>query len=211
MNANAGVVLTLCWLLSLPSSGSVAGTEKVTLAIQSVQAISGQEVDVGVQALGCSDVGAMHLELAYDSSVLAAKDVAKGPLLSNNSLLEFNARQPGRMIIGLVSLGGVEGDGQLLTVKFLVHGPAGTDSPLNLENASAWQRTSHLDEIVVPQSGKLVVGNAPYTGFMPPLYVALLLAAALLVVLVPRKLRRLVEERPATPRSIACGARAGDD
>jgi hypothetical protein len=36
MNANAGVVLTLCWLLSLPSMDPWPGP-KTALAIQSVQ------------------------------------------------------------------------------------------------------------------------------------------------------------------------------
>jgi hypothetical protein len=55
------------------------------------------------------------------------------------------------------------------------------DSP-DLENASAWQRTSHLDEIVVPESESSWSATR-YTGFMPP--GGPVLAAALLVVLVP--------------------------
>ena len=99
----------------------------------------------------------MHLELVYDAAILEAKNVEKAPLLTGNVLLASNLDEPGRLVVGLVTLDGVNGDGAALTVHFVVKGQEGQKSPLSLENLQAWEAERRLDVLVKAESGEFTV------------------------------------------------------
>jgi hypothetical protein len=135
-----------------------ARAASVTVRVGSVQAAPGSTAEVPIEAEGASNIGAMHLDVVYDSSVLTPETVTPDALLGSNALLEFNANTPGRLVIGLITLDGIKGEGTIAKVRFKVIGNAGQTSALQLENCSAWEANTHLDVLVNTEPGQVTVG-----------------------------------------------------
>lgn len=172
--------------------GAPAGhAASITVRVDSIEAPAGEEVEIPIVVQGAPGLGAMHVELVYDPSILEAQAVDKGALLGDNALLDFNDAEPGRLIIGLVTLDSVEGDGPLLVSRFNVIGDSGQRSPLGLENVRAWEGgESRLDILVTTEAGELIVVSS---GLPLPLPWLAGLAAAfvfLLLLVIVRRRRR---------------------
>ena len=75
------------------------------------------EVNVPVNLQGASNVGSISIELAYDSTVLEATEVAAGEL-AGNAMMEYNIQNPGRVIIGIIDSSGINGDGAVAVISF---------------------------------------------------------------------------------------------
>ncbi len=134
--------------------------QSVTVRVNDLQGATGKEVSILIERRGASNIGAMHLELVYDAAILEAKKVEKAHLLMGNVLLASNLDEPGRLVVGLVTLDGVNGDGAALNVHFVVKGQEGQKSPLSLENLRAWEGEQRLDVLVKAESGEFTV-SAP--------------------------------------------------
>jgi len=171
----------------------------VTVSAPTVEAQAGGTVDVPIQLAGAQGLGAVHVELVYDPSVLTAESVTKGALAGNNALVESNLKQAGRAIIGVVTLDGISGDGTLATVRFQVKGDAGAKSALNFENNQAWERESHAEVLVTSQPGQVTIAAGLPTWLLPGLgaLVVLVLLAILLFVLLRRRRAPAVAPQPA--------------
>lgn len=173
--------------------GAPAGhAASITVRVDSIEAPAGEDVEIPIMVQGAPGLGAMHVELIYDSSILEVQGVDKGALLGDNALLDFNAAEPGRIIIGLATLDSVEGDGPLLVSRFNVTGESGQRSSLELENVRAWEGgESRLDILVTTEAGELVVVSS---GLPLPLPWLAGIAAAfvflLLLVIVGRRRRQ---------------------
>lgn len=152
----------------------------VTLSAPMVEAQTGGMVDVPIQLADANGLGAVHWELTYDPRVLAVDQVTKGALAGNNALMEANTKQPGRVVVGLVSLDGMTGEGVLATARFKVVGGAGLATDLMLTNNQAWERESHAEVLVNATAGKVTVAGGLPSWLMP---VAIAAAAGLLVLL----------------------------
>ncbi len=131
----------------------------VTFRVPTVQADAGGTVEVPIQAVGAPGLGAIHLELVYDPLILTADTVTRGSLAGNNALTDFNVGKPGRVVIGIVSLDAIKGDGPIATVRFKAIGAAGSTSSLTLENSKAWESSSHAEVLVTAEAGKVTVGG----------------------------------------------------
>lgn len=94
------------------------------------------QVQIPVEIKGATDLGALHLELAYDTQSLSVVSVKNGEA-AQEAILEYNINEPGKVVIGLVSVPGIHQDGSLVTVVFDVQKNAGSTN-LNLENISAF-------------------------------------------------------------------------
>lgn len=182
-------ILLMTCLLTVPL---VARAATMTLTAGSVEAPAGGTVPVPIQATGAPGVGALHLELTYDAKVLQPQTVDKGTLASSNALLDSNTTQPGRIVIGLISLDAIKGDGALANVTFKVIGDAGTSSALNIENAQAWESGTHAEILVKTEPGKITVASASPSLL---LYVGIGLLALLVLLLIIFLLSR--RRRPA--------------
>jgi len=135
--------------------------ESVTVSVENIKAMSGEEVSVPIMIRDAAAIGALQLVLTYDESVLEAKSTEKGRLLEANMLMESNIDKPGRIAVALTTLDGIEGDGTLLIANFLVRGEEGQRSELNLENVEAWEVNTLVEVLVNTESGELTVQAAP--------------------------------------------------
>lgn len=165
--AVALIGLALAW-----ASSALAAS--VTFRVATIQANTNSVVEVPIQAVGASNLGAIHLELDYDPQVLTPENVTRGALTGSNALVDFNTDKPGRLVIGLVTLDAINGDGAVAVVHFKVIGQAGTSSTLTLENSKAWESSTHAEVLVKTEAGKVSVN-----GGFPYLLIALLCLAML--------------------------------
>ncbi len=97
-------------------------------------------IAVPINTQGADDVGALHIELAYDPAILQVADVAEG-ILGENAMMETNLDTPGWVVISMIDSNGMSGDGSLAVVNFEVLATDGATCPLNLENLKAWDST----------------------------------------------------------------------
>lgn len=186
--------------------GAPAGhAASITVRVDSIEAPAGEDVEIPIMVQGAPGLGAMHVELIYDPAVLEVQAVDKGDLLGDNALLDFNDAEPGRLIIGLVTLDSVEGDGPLVVSHFNVTGESGQRSALDLENVRAWEGgESRLDILVTTEAGELLVVSS---GLPLPLSWLAGIAAAfvfLLLLGIVRRGRRppAVAGEPKQPRVV---------
>jgi len=183
------VLLMLLWVIA---GEALAAT--VTVSAPTVEAQPGNTVEVPIQLSGANGLGAVHLEMSYDPAVLTAEAVTKGALAGNNALIESNTKESGRVVIGLVSLDGIEGEGALATVRFKVVGDAGLTSELVWANNQAWERESHAEVLVNAESGKVTIAAGSPSWLIPALIAA---AIALLLLFVFFFARRRKQPQPA--------------
>lgn len=152
-------------IFSILSASVLLGTftsygASVTVSVESIEAISGDEVSVPIVIRDAAAIGALQLVLTYDESVLEAKSAEKGSLLEPNVLMEANVDKPGRIAVALTTLDGIEGDGTLLIATFLVRGEEGQRSALNLESVEAWEVNTLVNILVNTESGEFTVQEA---------------------------------------------------
>src|SRR3990172_6103781 len=164
----SSVLHLLLFVLLLTASVSASS---VTVTVESLQVAAGGRSSVPINVEGAKDIGAMHLELAYDPSVLSAESVENGPA-ARSAMLEFNTGTAGRVVIGLISLDGIKGDGALATVKFRAIGQAGQKSALTLERCRAWEARSHFDIVANTRSGEAQLAGGSRVDLPPFLLLA---------------------------------------
>ena len=179
-----------------------AHAQTATVSVPSVKASKGGEAKVPIKVSEPSDMGALHVELTYDESVLKATKVEKGGVAAN-ALVDFNV-QPGRVVIGIVSSDPITSDGDAAVVTFDVLGDKGAKSALGLENVRAWQAdVNRFDIKLVPQPGELTVGSK--SSF--PWWI-IVVAAALVIAFIVWRRRSGGTPAPAPP-PVPVGAGVG--
>jgi hypothetical protein len=157
----------------------------INVRVPSVEAQAGGTVEVPIQATGAPGIGAMQLDLVYDPAVLTPDTVTRGPVLGSNGLLEFNKDKAGRLMLAMVTLDGMQGDGTIATARFKVVGESGKKSALTLENCRAWEGASHRDVLVNAQGGQVtVVGGNNYLLWI---IIAAIIVLLLILFLILRK------------------------
>ena len=104
---------------------------------------------------GAKNLGAIHIELVYDSAVLEAVKFEAGEL-SENALVEANLE------LGIVDTEGVGGDGAVALLFFRILGSQG-DSVLTLENFAAHDATSLVDVPAITTDGSFKAGDQSFT------------------------------------------------
>ena len=129
------------------------------------------EVRIPVNAQGAANVGSLHLELSYDSEVLHAILVEKGEAADANAMLEYSVDSPGRVVIGMISSNGINGNGSLAIVTFEVEGEGNTTTSLELENVVAHDAFSLAELSTTALTGSFATEDhsfeAPILVFIP--------------------------------------------
>jgi hypothetical protein len=168
---------------------TIAGqASSVSLRLPVMEAKAGDMVDISVQATGAPGVGALQLDVIYDSAVLKPDSVSKGALLGKNSLLESKLDTAGRVMIALATLDNIKGNGDILTIRFKVIGQSGQNTSLKLENAFAWEGESHQDILVKLEPGQLkVIGGSSFLIWIIIAIVVILLMILLFMLLSRRR------------------------
>ena len=136
MKINGIVVILLASLLLAGSASAF------TVNAGDASGAQGSTVQLAITFEGASNVGSMDLVLTYDPAVATAVGVDTGPL-ARNAYLESNTAKPAEVTIGLADSGGITGNGEVLTVSFLLTGGVGSQSPVTVQEA-----TVHTVELV---------------------------------------------------------------
>ncbi len=108
-------------------------------------------LQIPVNFSGASNVGSLHMELVYDSSILKAVDV-KASSLVRNGVVKANTDIPGRAVIGIIDATGINGDGRAVKVYFEVVGSG--MNYMNLENVEAADSETLHDIITQVYTGQ---------------------------------------------------------
>jgi Cohesin domain len=158
-------------------TASHAVDNSVALAVPAAKGGSGATVSVPITLNGAADVGALHVELTFDPSVLEPQSAERGRLASSNSLVDSNP-QPGRLTIGLVTSEKINGNGEVLVAKFKVLGKKNAKSALTLENVKAWQGdVNRFDVKVNATAGEFTVtGKKAFPWWIVAVAAAVLIA-----------------------------------
>jgi hypothetical protein len=115
----------------------------------------GDEIKVPVRLENANNVGSLHIELVYDTAILQADDIKAGELVKN-SLFESSLETPGRVVVSIIDVAGINGDGTVIETSFTIVGE-GT-SELTLENIEAYDASTMYDIIIECSPGN-VEGN----------------------------------------------------
>ena len=120
------VAVVLAVVLLAPDEGGKAGLPSGGFT----------EVKIPVAIQGAANVGSLHFELVYNESVLHAVGVEKGTVVGG-ALFEYNVDVPGRVIVGLVDINGISGDGSIAIVTFQASEENEITVNLDLSNIAA--------------------------------------------------------------------------
>jgi len=107
---------------------------------------------VPVQINNADGVGALHIEMVYDSSIVEVANVTLGNL-GENGQLDYEVNSPGRLIIGFIDAMGMNGSGDVVEIEFTER--AGGKSSLALENVVATDAETLYDLVVQTSAGSL--------------------------------------------------------
>jgi hypothetical protein len=115
------------------------------------------DIKVPINIKGAGGIGCLHLEVIYDPALYSALSVETGKTFTD-ALLEYDVASPGHVVIGVISSGGINGDGTLaiVTLQTKKGGPAAMDIQNVIANSAA-----DLSEIPVRISPGESKGNAP--------------------------------------------------
>ena len=123
------------WAAAFAAPALFAGA--VTLKVTSADVQPGGTASVTIDVAGDRGIGAMHVELTYDASVLSAEAVEAGPALQG-ATMKSNHETPGRVVLSIATDKRLKGGGTLATLRFNVVGKGVQESPLTLEKCKAW-------------------------------------------------------------------------
>lgn len=187
-------VLVLLLTVMLVGAASVLAAS-VTVRVGTVEAAPGEVAEIPILLEGSPGIGALHLELTYDPTLLAMESVEQGSLVAGNALVAFNTDEPGRIVISLAAADVIAGDGTLALARFLVNGERGQGSTLGLEYPQAWDGDG-FEVAVELEPGQLTVGSAG-------LPLMLLVALAVLALVVILLLAVVLARRSRRPEPVA--------
>lgn len=132
MRRAIALTVAVVWLLAI----AVMAQGAVTVTVADVSGPHGEDVEIPVEVRGAAGVGAMHLELTYDASVLSVREVQAGDLVGGG-LVVGNTATAGQVTISIAHANGFSGDGTVARIIAHVRGDDGATSPLNLRNITA--------------------------------------------------------------------------
>jgi len=129
---------TLASVLAVMLLGTaVVAQGTITVQVGAIGAPHGEDVEIPIEVKGASQVGAMHIELTYDTAVLSPiREVREGDL-AGGGLVVGNINTPGRVTVSVAHANGFSGDGVVAKVVARVAGKDGASTPLELQNVTA--------------------------------------------------------------------------
>ena len=115
-NRILALLLVLCLVFSaVPVYAGAATGQQVTA--NAVTVTAGNTATVTLKAESFSAVAALDVYVYYDASVLSVSSTSNGTLLSG-AQSSVNTAEAGKITLSLMSLNGISGSGNLLTVRF---------------------------------------------------------------------------------------------
>ena len=106
---------------------------------------SGTDAEIPIEITGVKGLTSLQFAFLYDPKIIEIRDVRKGPLLPENSLLVQNLEQPGRAGIALImgtnedqsGLASIDKDGIIIKIQAKLLGKPGQISSLKIVNLKA--------------------------------------------------------------------------
>jgi hypothetical protein len=116
----------------------------------------GGENIIPIQVNNADGVGALHIELVYDSSIIEVTDVSLGSL-GENGQVDYEVESPGRVTIGFIDAMGMSGTGDVVEISFTENSDG--KSSLVLENVVATDAETLYGLVVQTSAGSLDTNN----------------------------------------------------
>ena len=151
-------VLTLLLIFSQNAMGQM-----IDLDIPDTTTSVGSSVEVPIMMSNGADVGSMDLVVTYDPDILSVSSVEKGDL--TNGMLQANTETEGNIIISIVDVDGITGDGELVLMSFDVIGEEAGSSSLAFTSAQANDVNTYIDIQVGTSDGTVTVEKKGLPGF----------------------------------------------
>ncbi|NYT20157.1 MAG: hypothetical protein GKC08_07720 [Methanosarcinales archaeon] len=148
-------------LLLIFSQNAMA--QVIDLDIPDTTTSVGSLVEVPIMMSNGVDVGSMDLVVNYDPDVLSVSSVEKGEL--TNGMLQANTETEGSIIISIVDVDGITGDGELVLLSFDVIGEEAGSSSLTFTSAQANDVNTYIDIQVETSDGNVTVEKKGLPGF----------------------------------------------
>jgi len=103
----------------------------------------GGEINIPIEVQNAHDLGSLQIELYYEADVIEIVEV-KAEDIGENALLEFNADNPGLLVIGIADSSGINGSGSIVSISFDVLEKDSVSS-LTIKNATAHDVNTLVD------------------------------------------------------------------
>jgi len=145
---------------------NTACASSLTVLVGSVETRPGAVVVVPIRVRSAQHLGAVQFELTYDDAALEFQALEAGSF-SQDCTTGSNILSAGRLrvVLNTPPAESINGDGDLLRVRFAVKEGARSESPLQLESVRAWDNVKPdavpYEMLVTSQSG--IVAVAPPT------------------------------------------------
>ncbi|WP_445474537.1 cohesin domain-containing protein [Methanococcoides methylutens] len=151
-------VLALLFVFSQNAMGQM-----VDLDIPDTTTSVGSSIEVPIMMSNGADVGSMDLVVTYDPDILSLASVEKGDL--TNGMVQANTEMEGTIIISIVDVDGITGDGELVVMSFDVIGEDAGSSSLTFTSAQANDVNTYIDIQVGTGDGTVTVEKKGLPGF----------------------------------------------
>lgn len=148
-------------LLLIFSQNAMA--QMIDLEIPDTTTSVGSSVEIPIIMSNGENVGSMDLIVNYDPDVLSVSSVEKGDL--TNGMLQANTETEGTIIISIVDVDGINGDGELVLMSFDVIGEEAGSSSLDFTSAQANDVNTYIDIQVEISDGTVTVEKKGLPGF----------------------------------------------
>lgn len=142
--------LLLSTMAAIAIAALTVGAETATISAASVEAAPKGSAAVAIDISGARGFRAMHVEVAYDASVLSVERIDAGPLLQG-ALLEPDAQAQGLIRLKIAARNAIGGDGNLATIHFKVLSQGEARSGIEVRNCEMYA-PGEGGELIVVQS-----------------------------------------------------------
>jgi hypothetical protein len=132
------------------------------VSIKKKSSTAAGDLKFNIDARNASNLGSLELTLTYDPNVVKAVSVEKGSLAPNASL-EYSVDKTGRIWVGMIDAGGINGSGTLATINLEVTGSGDATSALNFEKVLANRSTNLMEIITQNTAGSIKIKGKSVT------------------------------------------------
>jgi len=195
----AGVLAAMLLGIGVVAQGTM------TVEVGDIRAPHGEDVEIPIDVKGASGVGAMHIELTYDTAVLSPIREVQAGDLAGGGLVVGNTSTPGRVTISIAHANGFSGDGVVAKVVARVAGQDGASTPLSLQNVTANHFQTKAAIAATVSNGTFTEGGA---GSKLAIWGLFGLLAVVIAGAAAYAFTRRTTRRPAAVRASAAAAQA---
>lgn len=149
------IIKIVALILAMLSCISLWG---VDIIANNGEAESGKSFDYPINISDADKLGGIGFTVLYNPALFELKDLNGGNLASN-AMIEYNEVESGKILVSMVDANGINGDGELILLKFKTIGDVGDNSEITLEEARAYD-TDLLDVPFNLNNGSIAVIEA---------------------------------------------------